>query len=69
MRGTPVGELFQKGEYFVPEVLHMSDSLFGGLEILKPHLQKGKGIIKIGKVIIRLVRGQCFMKSGSSFVL
>jgi len=52
-----VGELFQKGEYFVPEVLICADSLYAGLEILKPHLQKGKGIQKIGRVIIGSIEG------------
>ena len=52
-----VGELFQKGEYFVPEVLICADSLYAGLEILKPHLQKGTGIQKIGKVLIGSIEG------------
>jgi corrinoid protein of di/trimethylamine methyltransferase len=52
-----VGELFQKGEYFVPEVLICADSLYAGLDILKPHLQKGKGIQKIGKVLIGTIEG------------
>ena len=38
-----VGELFQKGEYFVPEVLICADFPYGGLEILKPHLQRERG--------------------------
>jgi corrinoid protein of di/trimethylamine methyltransferase len=52
-----VGQLFQKGEYFVPEVLICADSLYGGLEILKPHLQKGQGIKKVGKVLIGSIEG------------
>lgn len=52
-----VGELFQKGEYFVPEVLICADSLYAGLDILKPHLQKGKGVQKIGKVLIGTIEG------------
>lgn len=51
------GELFQKGEYFVPEVLICADSLYAGLDILKPHLQKGKGVQKIGKVLIGTIEG------------
>ncbi len=34
-----VGELWDKGEYFVPEVLMSSDALYAGLEILKPHVK------------------------------
>src|SRR3990172_7706392 len=34
-----VGELWDQGEYFVPEVLMSSDALYAGLEILKPHVK------------------------------
>ena len=34
-----VGELWDAGEYFVPEVLMSSDALYAGLEILKPHVK------------------------------
>ena len=34
-----VGELWDKGEYFVPEVLLSSDALYAGLEVLKPHVK------------------------------
>jgi methanogenic corrinoid protein MtbC1 len=37
-----VGKKYEEGEYFVPEVLICADSLYVGLEILKPHLQKGQ---------------------------
>lgn len=36
-----VGELWDCGEYFVPEVLMSSDALYAGLEILKPHVKLG----------------------------
>ena len=35
-----VGELYDKKEYFVPEMLLASDALYAGLEILKPHIKK-----------------------------
>jgi len=35
-----VGDLFQRKEYFVPEVLMCADALNAGLEILKPHLKE-----------------------------
>jgi corrinoid protein of di/trimethylamine methyltransferase len=38
-----VGELWDAGEYFVPEVLMSSDALYAGLEILKPHVKLGSG--------------------------
>ncbi|MCK4782817.1 MAG: B12-binding domain-containing protein, partial [Desulfobacteraceae bacterium] len=31
-----VGELYNKKEYFVPELLMCSDALYAGLDILKP---------------------------------
>lgn len=34
-----VGQLWDSGEYFVPEVLMSSDALYAGLEILKPHVR------------------------------
>jgi len=52
-----VGQLFQKGEYFVPEVLICADSLYAGLEILKPYLPKGQRIKKVGKVLIGSIEG------------
>ena len=34
------GELFEKEEYFVPELLICSDAMYNGLDVLKPHLKK-----------------------------
>jgi methanogenic corrinoid protein MtbC1 len=33
------GELFEKEEYFVPELLICSDAMYAGLDVLKPHLK------------------------------
>ena len=33
-----VGDLYDKNEYFVPEVLLCADALYGGLDILRPHV-------------------------------
>jgi corrinoid protein of di/trimethylamine methyltransferase len=51
-----VGELYERGEYFVPEMLMCSDSLYAGLNILRPHLKKIKPIIK-GQIVIGVVQG------------
>ncbi|MBU0990203.1 MAG: B12-binding domain-containing protein, partial [Proteobacteria bacterium] len=32
-----VGNLYERHEYFVPEVLMCADALYGGLAILRPH--------------------------------
>lgn len=51
-----VGDLYDKHEYFVPELLMAADALYAGLDILKPHIktedldQKMKGQVVIGTV-------------------
>jgi len=51
-----VGDLFQKGEYFVPEMLVAARAMQHGLEVLKPHLVES-GVQAIGKVVIGTVKG------------
>lgn len=34
-----VGKLYEKKEYFVPELLMCSDALYAGLDILRPHIK------------------------------
>jgi methanogenic corrinoid protein MtbC1 len=51
-----VGELYQKNEYFVPELISCSDALYAGLEILKPHLTPDQLGLK-GKILIGTVEG------------
>jgi 5-methyltetrahydrofolate--homocysteine methyltransferase len=51
-----VGDLFQKGEYFVPEMLVAARAMQKGLEILKPKLV-ASGIEPIGKVLVGTVKG------------
>jgi len=51
-----VGDLYDKHEYFVPELLMSADALYAGLDILKPHIrmedldQKVRGQVVIGTV-------------------
>jgi 5-methyltetrahydrofolate--homocysteine methyltransferase len=51
-----VGERFEKGEYFVPEMLIAARAMQQGLTILKPHLQQSD-IVSEGKVVIGTVKG------------
>jgi 5-methyltetrahydrofolate--homocysteine methyltransferase len=51
-----VGERFEKGEYFVPEMLIAARAMQQGLTILKPHLQQSD-LVSQGKVIIGTVKG------------
>jgi len=54
-----VGDLFDKQEYFVPEVLMCADALYAGLDILRPHIPKGvEGGAKLkGTVVTGVVEG------------
>lgn len=45
------GELYDREEYFVPELLICSDALYLALDILKPHLKLETAVEKIGCVI------------------
>ena len=51
-----VGDLYDKHEYFVPELLMCADALYAGLGILRPHIkmedqdQRLKGQVVIGTV-------------------
>jgi corrinoid protein of di/trimethylamine methyltransferase len=51
-----VGDLYDKQEYFVPELLMCADSLYVGMGILKPHI-KADSIAKRGQVVIGTVQG------------
>lgn len=51
-----VGELFKKGEYFVPEMLIAARAMKSALELLRP-LLVDTGIEPIGTVVIGTVRG------------
>lgn len=52
-----VGKLYEREEYFVPELLLCSDALYAGLEILRPHVSKGKREGDKGSIIIGVVEG------------
>ena len=52
-----VGELYDKQEYFVPEMLVAADALYAGLEILRPHVAKDESGGRKGQVVIGTVQG------------
>jgi len=53
-----VGELYDKHEYFVPELLMCADALYAGLDILKPHIKpEDIGESAKGQVVIGTVQG------------
>lgn len=51
-----VGELYEKKEYFVPELLLCADALNAGLNILQPHIS-GTSASERGTVILGSVQG------------
>jgi len=51
-----VGDLFQKGEYFVPEMLVAARAMQQGLDILRPVLTES-GVQPMGKVLLGTVKG------------
>lgn len=53
-----VGDLYDKQEYFVPELLMCADALYAGLEILKPHIKLEDLSDRVkGQVVIGTVQG------------
>jgi corrinoid protein of di/trimethylamine methyltransferase len=51
-----VGELYEAQEYFVPEVLMCADALYGGLDILRPHVPEKKSGMN-AQVVIGSIQG------------
>jgi len=51
-----VGEMYERNEYFVPEVLMCADALYGGLDILRPHVPAGAAAT-VGQVVIGSIQG------------
>ncbi|MBL4934396.1 corrinoid protein [Clostridium sp. YIM B02515] len=50
------GQLYEEGEYYIPELLMCSDAMYSGIEVLKPHLEKSETEGK-HKVVIGVVQG------------
>jgi corrinoid protein of di/trimethylamine methyltransferase len=51
-----VGDLYEKNEYFVPEVLMCADALYAGLAILRPHVPPQKDGVN-AQVVIGSIQG------------
>jgi corrinoid protein of di/trimethylamine methyltransferase len=53
-----VGELYNKKEYFVPELLMCADALYAGLNILKPAIEaSGRQAQAKGSIVLGVVEG------------
>lgn len=51
-----VGKMYEKGEYFIPELLVASDAMLVGIEIVKPYLKEEKSEV-YGKIVLGTVQG------------
>lgn len=51
-----VGEKFEAGEYFIPDMLASAEAVGAAMEMLAPHLE-GSGIKSKGKILIATVKG------------
>ncbi|MGA9535065.1 MAG: corrinoid protein [Desulfobacterales bacterium] len=51
-----VGDLYDRNEYFVPEVLMCADALYAGLDILRPHVPKDEAGLN-AQVVIGSIQG------------
>lgn len=52
-----VGDLYDKNEYFVPEVLMCADALYQGLDILRPHVPPDPSGKVASQVVIGSIQG------------
>jgi corrinoid protein of di/trimethylamine methyltransferase len=53
---TIVGELYQEGEYFVPEILMSAKAFEAAMTVLEPHLKEAKGKAS-GTVVLGVCEG------------
>lgn len=51
------GDLFEREEYFIPELLICSDAMYAGLKVLEPSLPRGAAERRKGKVVLGVVEG------------
>ncbi len=53
-----LGDCFEKGEVFLPEILLAEDAMNAAIEILKPKIEENKGKIgSKGKIVIGTIKG------------
>jgi 5-methyltetrahydrofolate--homocysteine methyltransferase len=53
---TVVGDLFEKNDYFVPELLLAARAMYAGLDLLRPRLTEGD-YEPVGKAVVGTVQG------------
>lgn len=50
------GQLYEDGEYFIPEIVACSDAMYSGINILRPHINVDK-VEKKASIVIGVVEG------------
>jgi dimethylamine corrinoid protein len=50
------GQLYEEGEYYIPELLMCSDAMYSGINVLRPYLEKSETENR-HKVVIGVVQG------------
>jgi len=50
------GDMYEREEYFVPEIFLCSDAMYAGLEVLKPYLAESDNQ-RSGRVVLGVVKG------------
>ena len=52
-----VGELWEEGEYFLPELMRGAQIMQNCLNLIIPHLKKGSEEVSQGKVVLATIEG------------
>ena len=50
------GQLYEEGEYFIPEIIGCSDAMYAGMEVLRPHINLDQ-TDKKAAIVIGVVEG------------
>jgi corrinoid protein of di/trimethylamine methyltransferase len=51
------GDLFEEGDYYIPELLLCSDALNAGVDILKPHIRVSETTGEKTRIVIGVIEG------------
>ncbi|MHA1345447.1 MAG: corrinoid protein [Candidatus Heimdallarchaeaceae archaeon] len=51
------GDLFEEGEFFLPELMRSAEAMKAAMTILEPKIKEGKGDRFLGKVVIGTIEG------------
>jgi len=54
---TYVGELYQKREYFLPQLIQSAEAMKAAMSFLQPYLETGSSACKKGRIVLATVKG------------